>query len=485
MPLNLAKALTYNPIVAPFQPLHEYRSLFRLTLKALSLSPLVALDNDLRRTFLDGSLVDLPPEYSGFIIDVSGTEKLHRGESFLIERLMRALNQRGLQARVSIASTIGCAWAHSRYNPSAVTSITNGINRESLNDLPLPSLRLELATINSLHELGITTVGELLRLPFKDIGLRFGVQTLRRIHQCIGTVDEHFEAIAEQPKYVALKRFEIPLENVYAALDCCVQLLRTLLIDLNLYALRAGSFKLAFTTRCDNDSSKSGETRVFQKELSLQTASNDTASILQIVAPVIESLKVPSGIIAISVTAEAVTKQLSEQQQIFNSTYARELQRSAEELLNTLSIRIGPEHINRVQMHESHIPERSFRYVAAKTFNQDEQTAKNIISAIPARPPQILKVAERISAVALLPDRPPARIEWRGAVLKIIQGKGPERIAPEWWREAIDGAQLGDPPRLREQSCTRDYFTLQDHTGRWLWVYRDIPTFNWWLHGIF
>lgn len=479
MPLNLAKALTHNPIIAPFQPLNEYRSLFRLALKAFSLSPLVALDNDLRCAFLDGSLMELPPEYSGFILDVSGTEKLHHGESLLTERLMRALNKRGLQARIGIASTIGCAWAHSRFGSSPIAIISNGMNRESVNDLPLASLRLELATINSLQELGITTVGALLRLPFKDIGLRFGVQTLRRIHQCLGTVDEHFEAIAEQPKYVALRRFEIPLDNTAAALDCCVQLLRTLLTDLNLYALRAGSFKLAFTTRCDSDSPKSGETRVFQKELSLQTASNDTASILQIVAPVIESLKVPSGIISISVTAEAVIKQLSEQQQIFNSTYARELQRNTEELLNTLSIRVGPDRINRVQMNESHIPERSFRYVAAKTFNQDEQTAKAIIAATPARPPQILKVAERISAVALLPDRPPARIEWRGAVLKIIQGRGPERIAPEWWRETINGPQVSD--RL----CTRDYFTLQDHTGRWLWVYRDIPTFNWWLHGIF
>lgn len=471
-PINLAQAVTHDPVIAPFKPLQEYRALFRLALRALAVSPLVALDTDLRKAFLQGALLDIAPEYSGFMLDISGTERLHRGEELLAQRIFNALRARGIRGRIGIAPTIGCAWAHSRYGASPLTIVPNNAVRDSLSPLPIASLRFDTAIITALAELGLHQIEALLRLPLKEIGLRFGVQTLRRIHQALGTVDEHFEALAPEPEYSARRTFEIPIEHLAAAQEISLQLLRELLTQLNLYGLKAGSFLISFTTQTIH-----GDKQAHHKEISLQSASNATASILCIVAPVIESFKIPGGIISIVVTARAVQQQIDEQQQIFESPYAREMQRHSEEFLNTLTARLGAEQVRQVTMRESYIPERSFTYVPITT------AAKQIAipSGIPARPPQIFVQPERISAVALLPDRPPARIEWRGATYKILSGRGPERIAPEWWNN------LATPSTHRDSSsrnATRDYFTLQDHTGRWLWVYRNLHDLQWWIHGI-
>ena len=61
----------------------------------------------------------------------------------------------------------------------------------------------------------------------------------------------------------------------------------------------------------------------------------------------------------------------------------------------------------------------------------------------------------------------------------IARVEGPERIAPEWWRQA-SSARL------------RDYYRVEDSEGRRYWIYREgligdgrggLP--NWYIHGLF
>jgi protein ImuB len=87
---------------------------------------------------------------------------------------------------------------------------------------------------------------------------------------------------------------------------------------------------------------------------------------------------------------------------------------------------------------------------------------------------------EPVEATALLPDHPPARFRWRGADYRVAHAAGPERLAPEWWRDGSDDASMS----------TRDYFRVEDGDGRRFWLYRDglaergeAP--GWFLHGIF
>ena len=59
------------------------------------------------------------------------------------------------------------------------------------------------------------------------------------------------------------------------------------------------------------------------------------------------------------------------------------------------------------------------------------------------------------------------------------RAEGPERIAPEWWRQP-SSARL------------RDYYRVEDSTGRRYWIYREGlfgdgrgGTPSWFIHGLF
>ena len=59
---------------------------------------------------------------------------------------------------------------------------------------------------------------------------------------------------------------------------------------------------------------------------------------------------------------------------------------------------------------------------------------------------------------------------WRGESHLLHNGSGPERIATAWW-----GAR---------HSSTRDYFKVQTDRGLWAWLFREIDTDRWFVHGL-
>jgi protein ImuB len=81
--------------------------------------------------------------------------------------------------------------------------------------------------------------------------------------------------------------------------------------------------------------------------------------------------------------------------------------------------------------------------------------------------------------VTEIPEGPPLNFRWRRALYRITRSEGPERIAPEWWRQG------------EEDSSPRDYYRVEDAEGRRYWLYRqglyeaEKPSPRWFMHGIF
>jgi 5-oxoprolinase (ATP-hydrolysing) len=91
----------------------------------------------------------------------------------------------------------------------------------------------------------------------------------------------------------------------------------------------------------------------------------------------------------------------------------------------------------------------------------------------------LLDRPEVIDVIYATPEGLPRRFVWRRAVHDITRVEGPERIAPEWWRQP-SSARL------------RDYYRIEDGEGRRYWIYREgvigdgrggAP--NWFIHGLF
>ena len=85
--------------------------------------------------------------------------------------------------------------------------------------------------------------------------------------------------------------------------------------------------------------------------------------------------------------------------------------------------------------------------------------------------------------LAEIPEGPPARFTWRRVSRRVVKSEGPERIAPEWWRELLSRGPAGKP---------RDYYRIEDEDGFRYWVFREGlyqesagGTPIWYLHGVF
>ena len=97
------------------------------------------------------------------------------------------------------------------------------------------------------------------------------------------------------------------------------------------------------------------------------------------------------------------------------------------------------------------------------------------------RPLRLLDPPQPVEALALLPDHPPAQFRWRRLNHRIARAEGPERIGPEWWREAPT-LESDDEP-FPDPETARDYFRIEDNDGRRYWLYRSAG--QWFLQGLF
>jgi protein ImuB len=142
-------------------------------------------------------------------------------------------------------------------------------------------------------------------------------------------------------------------------------------------------------------------------------------------------------------------------------------------LIDRLIQRLGPDSVQRFKPVESHLPEKAEALCAAMEappWTAPDQTRQ--------RPLLLLPRAEPAEVTALVPDGPPRRFRWRGAMHDVAQAQGPERIASEWWRS-------------RKPQPTRDYYLVEDNAGCRFWLYREglfgreTHAPRWFMHGLF
>ena len=123
--------------------------------------------------------------------------------------------------------------------------------------------------------------------------------------------------------------------------------------------------------------------------------------------------------------------------------------------IDRLTVRLGPQAVRRPVPQASHLPERAQRWqppLAAVKTSQEEFEFHH-------RPLKLLDRAESIAVIYAAPDGLPRVFAWRGQRHVIARAEGPERIAPEWWRE-------------RSSVRLRDYYRIEDEEGRRFWIYR-------------
>ena len=74
-----------------------------------------------------------------------------------------------------------------------------------------------------------------------------------------------------------------------------------------------------------------------------------------------------------------------------------------------------------------------------------------------------------VQVLSIVPDGPPAWVRWRGREYVVLHSAGPERLVLPWWNS--------------DRRAARDYYDVQLPHGSWLWVYLELETGMWFVHG--
>jgi len=120
-------------------------------------------------------------------VDVSGTERHFETELDLAKSAMRAIDAIGLPGRVGVAGSKLAARVAAEL-PKSPTVVVPGEEEMFLAPLPLARLSPELDAATTLARWGLTSIGELARLPESEVASRLG-EIGRELHYAARGVD--------------------------------------------------------------------------------------------------------------------------------------------------------------------------------------------------------------------------------------------------------------------------------------------------------
>ena len=396
-------------------------------------SPLVEVDGD------------------GLRLDVSGVAHLFGGEAGLVSDIKRRFAWIGFTVRIAIAPTAVAAWALSHFGG------------EELAPLHVSALRLDPDTVRTLERLGLKTIGALMDMPRLALARRFrgAADVVDALDRMTGRKPEPLTAAPVDPPPRALIKLEEPATHPEAASQALERLIPVLVRELE--ERKLGARRLSLTGyRVDGS--------IGVASVATAIPSREPKHLQRLLSDKAAELNPEFGFDAFALTADW-TEELGAVQEslVEEPSGERELAR----LIDRLTVKLGPRRVRRPQPQQSHLPERASGWVSALT------KAEKIELPTAIRPQRLLDRAEAIDVIYATPEGVPRRFVWRRAVHDIARVEGPERIAPEWWRQP-SSARL------------RDYYRVEDGEGRRYWIYREgvigdgrggLP--NWYIHGLF
>ncbi len=445
MPAAKAQAIFRGLLMVDADLAADFVALERITFWALGQhSPIVAID-----------------EPNGIVMDTEGADHLQGGELPMITGIANRFRAKKLTARVAIADTWGAAHACARAIQRETVIVPVGETTRAVENLSLSLLRLPAKIVDDLHILGFRSIGELAATPRAPLALRFGPEIGRRIDQMFGRVSEPINPIRTPDVIEVCRSFAEPIGSADTINRYVGHLVEHLVGELQKRGLGV--------RRTDLIVEKVDGTRQAIRAGTAKPA-RDVAWLTKLFRDRTEKIDPGFGIEKLTLSA-IMTQPLEEEQR------SSELMDDHDEDLTPLIDIYGNrgQRVYRVAPVASDVPERSVARISAVALEDQASWVQQW-----RRPVRLLAYPERIEAIALLPDHPPASVTLRGKRRKVIRADGPERIFGEWW--------MSDA----EMAAVRDYFLIEDENGERFWIFRhgdgvdrETGSHRWFLHGLF
>ncbi len=395
----------------------------------------------------------------GLILDISGCAHLFGGEGAMLRDVVRRLERAGLRAEAAVASEAGTAQALVSQRPQMTPVrriVATGDEAAHVAPLALASLRLAPEMIARLARLGLSTLGDLADLPRPSLVRRFGADLLTRLDRAFGRAGSPISPRIPVPALSAERRLFEPVSLQEDIERLVLALAERLTVDLATRCEGGRRFDLALF-RVDGKVERVGVATAAPLRDPLRIA----RLFRERLTGIGDAIDVGFGFDLVRLSVAETAAVADRQTSLAGGGANGE---ALSDLVDRLGARLGENTVLTAQPVQSHRPERAERRhsLLGAGHPASGQLASDAAAATPPllapRPVRLLGTPEPVEAAYELPDGAPLHFRWRKALHRVRRAEGPERIAPEWWRDPFEG--------------TRDYYRVEDEAGRRFWLFR-------------
>lgn len=425
-------AAVFPELLEPQRPAHQAASLLqRLSLSAQQFTPLVS--------------IDMP---NALLLEIKGSVKLFGSLTLLHASIDAAWSRFSLRTHSATAPTTLAALWFARAGKRACIE-DPGQLAGGLAELPVACTSWDPERLQTLRAMGVTRMGELLRLPRAGIARRLSPAAVLDLDIALARQAAPRRAFVPRERFRERCDFETEIETVaylQKALEPvvlrCAQFLRERQAGVQRLELRLrhrASHGVLPVTRvsCGLASVTSGHRR-------LADVLNEKLHRLELAAPI-------RGVELLSGSLQPLS---SDSLDAFAGSRVAD---TAPQLVERLRARLGEQAVYGVVSIAEHRPEAAWRRVHELHLTSAAR-AGGIRALDMPRPVWLLDEPVLLSA-------DPRDLHKKGLILE----QGPERIESGWW----DGKDMA-----------RDYYIARRLGARW-WVFQERQTRSWYLHGMF
>lgn len=391
-----------------------------------------------------------------FWMDASGLERLYGSLRQWAREIDRRLRREGFQSSLAVGFTRFGTYAVARARPGGLTVFEDEtIERITARDVSLELLGVSPRLRDALHRLGITTVGEFVRLPAGGLLKRFG-KAAHELHE-LAQGDRWDPLRPKPPPDPAAERlmFDDPEASSDRLLFAIKRGVDALLDKLARRKSALSVLSIDFALDRSDPPRRRDIIRPAEPTL-------DARMLLRLVHLRLEGDPLGAGVNEIELGVEEVPA-TREQLQLFAQRPRRDM-RAANEALAHLRAEFGNGAVMRATVREGHLPEARYAWEPLEE------------ARLPSPDPGAAERRSLIRRIHLRPFMlPPQEHRFRddgwllgsmeqGPVTNVI---GPYVVSGGWWVSEVH----------------REYHFAETRRGDCLWVYYDRRRRRWFLQG--
>ena len=415
----------------------------------------------------------------GLILDVTGCGHLLGGDRPLARAAVRWLSGRGYTVRAGLGPTVGMAWAAARLRRARDAPSKDAPSKDAPGDdapgddalcevpasragawldaCPVAALRLPAAVVASLADFDLRTVGQVRRLPRRQLPSRFGEDLLRRLGQADGTLAESVTPVLPVEPPSRAWRTDDPLRRADLVPVVLGRLIEELTAGLS---EGVGVLKLAVSVAAGRQ-----DVRV---DVATARPTRCARRLGDLLALRLERVTLPRDVDRVRVEATSLDLVTRVQTDLFGDPLEGGRDRKFDDLVEQLTGRLGEGRVTYPEPTRQPLPERAVRHTPAVGGRPGRQTGA-ARGGLFTRPIRLLERPQPLRVWAV--GRRPRKVESHGRTHEVAHVWGPERIETGWWEDA--GEQR------------RDYYQVELESGDCLWMFRTPGSPDWLLHGVF